>query len=222
MTPVETKPPDTGVDLAPEAVAALPSARARDHPPLALVDRWRSLLGLGGWPSGPPATTSSRAPGRWPWGSPSWSVRACCSSYIVASLFRVTWGFGLAVLVGVPFGLFLGWFRMAYQAFNPIIQVLRPISPIAWIPLAILWFGVSDARPGLPDLPGQRVPGHGLGDGRRPGPPAGLPPGRQELRAGPVAQLFRPGDPAGERSRRSSPGSGSRWGWPGWWWWPPR
>ena len=67
--------------------------------------------------------------------------------YIVASLFRVTWGFGLAVLVGVPFGLFVGWFRPAYWAFNPILQVLRPISPIAWIPLAILWFGVSDAAP---------------------------------------------------------------------------
>jgi NitT/TauT family transport system permease protein len=64
--------------------------------------------------------------------------------YIVASLFRVTWGFSLAVLLGVPFGLFLGWFRPAFQAFNPLIQVLRPISPIAWIPLAILWFGVSD------------------------------------------------------------------------------
>ncbi|HEX8911316.1 MAG TPA: ABC transporter permease, partial [Humisphaera sp.] len=50
-------------------------------------------------------------------------------------------------VVGVPFGLLLGWFRPAYQAFNPLIQVLRPISPIAWIPLAILWFGVSDAAP---------------------------------------------------------------------------
>jgi NitT/TauT family transport system permease protein len=67
--------------------------------------------------------------------------------YIVASLFRVTWGFLLAVVVGVPFGLLLGWFRPAYLAFNPLIQVLRPISPIAWIPLAILWFGVSDAAP---------------------------------------------------------------------------
>jgi NitT/TauT family transport system permease protein len=67
--------------------------------------------------------------------------------YIVASLFRVTWGFLLAILVGVPFGLFLGRFRSAYQAFNPLIQVLRPISPIAWIPLAILWFGVSDSAP---------------------------------------------------------------------------
>jgi NitT/TauT family transport system permease protein len=67
--------------------------------------------------------------------------------YIVASLFRVTWGFGLAVAVGVPLGLFLGWFSWAFTAINPLIQIMRPISPIAWIPLAILWFGVSDAAP---------------------------------------------------------------------------
>ncbi len=67
--------------------------------------------------------------------------------YIVASLFRVTWGFTLAVLVGVPGGLLLGWYGRAFQAFNPIIQIMRPISPIAWIPVAILWFGVSDAAP---------------------------------------------------------------------------
>ena len=67
--------------------------------------------------------------------------------YVVASLFRVTWGFALAVIVGVPFGLFLGWYGRAFQAFNPMIQIFRPISPIAWIPVAILWFGVSDAAP---------------------------------------------------------------------------
>lgn len=67
--------------------------------------------------------------------------------YIVASLFRVTWGFTLAVLVGVPLGLILGWFRPAFLALNPMIQVLRPISPIAWIPVAILWFGVDDRAP---------------------------------------------------------------------------
>jgi NitT/TauT family transport system permease protein len=67
--------------------------------------------------------------------------------YIIASLFRVIWGFGLAVLIGVPFGLTLGWFRRARQAFNPLIQVLRPISPIAWIPIAIIWFGITDAAP---------------------------------------------------------------------------
>jgi NitT/TauT family transport system permease protein len=67
--------------------------------------------------------------------------------YIVASLFRVSWGFTLAVVIGVPVGLVLGWYSRAFQAFNPFIQVLRPISPIAWIPVAILWFGVSDAAP---------------------------------------------------------------------------
>jgi NitT/TauT family transport system permease protein len=67
--------------------------------------------------------------------------------YIVASLFRVTIGFGLAVGVGVPLGLLLGWFQRLYFAFNPLIQVLRPISPIAWIPVAILWFGVDDRAP---------------------------------------------------------------------------
>jgi NitT/TauT family transport system permease protein len=67
--------------------------------------------------------------------------------YIAASLFRVTWGFFLAMALGVPLGLLLGWFASARQALNPVIQILRPISPIAWIPLAILWFGLSDAAP---------------------------------------------------------------------------
>lgn len=67
--------------------------------------------------------------------------------YIVASLFRVSAGFLLALLLGIPFGLLLGWFSNAFYAFNPVIQVLRPISPIAWIPVAILWFGVSDLAP---------------------------------------------------------------------------
>ncbi|MGI8819300.1 MAG: ABC transporter permease [Chthoniobacterales bacterium] len=67
--------------------------------------------------------------------------------YIVASLFRVAWGFTAAVVIGVPFGLLLGWYGRAFQAFNPMLQIFRPISPIAWIPLAILWFGVTDAAP---------------------------------------------------------------------------
>jgi NitT/TauT family transport system permease protein len=67
--------------------------------------------------------------------------------YIVASLFRVSCGFMLAVAVGIPAGLLMGWFGRVRAAFNPALQVLRPISPIAWIPVAILWFGVSDVAP---------------------------------------------------------------------------
>jgi NitT/TauT family transport system permease protein len=64
--------------------------------------------------------------------------------YVVASLFRVTWGFVLSALVAIPLGLTIGWYRRADMALNPISQILRPISPLAWIPIAILWFGVGD------------------------------------------------------------------------------
>jgi NitT/TauT family transport system permease protein len=67
--------------------------------------------------------------------------------HIGASLFRVGAGFGLAVLVGIPLGLWMGWVSGAYRTFNPIFQMLRPISPIAWIPVAILWFGVGEVSP---------------------------------------------------------------------------
>jgi len=67
--------------------------------------------------------------------------------HIGASLFRVGTGFGLALVVGIPLGLWMGWVSGVYRTLNPIFQMLRPISPIAWIPLAILWFGVGDVSP---------------------------------------------------------------------------
>jgi NitT/TauT family transport system permease protein len=67
--------------------------------------------------------------------------------HIGASLMRVGIGFGLAALVAIPLGLWMGWVDSAYRTLNPIFQMLRPISPIAWIPIAILWFGVGDLSP---------------------------------------------------------------------------
>ncbi|HEY2463324.1 MAG TPA: ABC transporter permease [Steroidobacteraceae bacterium] len=67
--------------------------------------------------------------------------------HIGASLMRVGIGFSLAVLLAVPLGLWLGWVKGAYSTLNPLFQILRPISPIAWIPIAILWFGVGNASP---------------------------------------------------------------------------
>jgi NitT/TauT family transport system permease protein len=64
--------------------------------------------------------------------------------YIVASLFRVTWGFLLALIIAVPVGVVTGWHTRLDMALNPLLQILRPISPLAWIPIAILWFGVGD------------------------------------------------------------------------------
>ncbi len=64
--------------------------------------------------------------------------------YVAASLFRVTWGFVLAAALAIPLGLMIGWYPRLDAALNPLIQILRPISPLAWIPIAILWFGVGD------------------------------------------------------------------------------
>lgn len=66
------------------------------------------------------------------------------AKYVVASLFRVTWGYIGALLFAVPAGVLLGTWRRGEIAFHPILQLLRPISPLAWIPIAILWFGVGD------------------------------------------------------------------------------
>ena len=63
---------------------------------------------------------------------------------IADSLRRVAIGFGLAVIFGIPLGLSLGWYPSANQVVNPVIQLIRPISPIAWIPVAIIFFGVGD------------------------------------------------------------------------------
>jgi NitT/TauT family transport system permease protein len=66
---------------------------------------------------------------------------------IGASLMRVATGFLLAVSIAVPLGLWMGWVKGAFSTLNPLFQMLRPISPIAWIPIAILWFGVGNESP---------------------------------------------------------------------------
>jgi ABC-type nitrate/sulfonate/bicarbonate transport system permease component len=63
---------------------------------------------------------------------------------ILISVKRVLTGYALAVAIGVGLGLFVGWNDRLYRALNPVIEALRPIPPIAWVPLAILWFGLTD------------------------------------------------------------------------------
>ena len=68
-------------------------------------------------------------------------------AYTRDSLFRVGCGYLAAVLLGVPIGIALGWWNGLASVANPLIQMLRPISPLAWMPLAVIWFGVSNVAP---------------------------------------------------------------------------
>jgi NitT/TauT family transport system permease protein len=63
---------------------------------------------------------------------------------VIASLFRVSAGFLLAVVLGVPAGLLLGGSATARAAFLPMVNFFRSLSPLAWIPFAILWLGIGD------------------------------------------------------------------------------
>lgn len=65
------------------------------------------------------------------------------TGHFVASLSVMLTGYLLALLVGVPLGVAMAWFPAVDRLFGPLLMVLRPIPPPAWIPLAILWFGIG-------------------------------------------------------------------------------
>lgn len=64
--------------------------------------------------------------------------------HILASLRRITTGFLLAALLGIPLGILIGVSKNAKLQLKPLIELLRPIPPFAWLPLALLWFGIGD------------------------------------------------------------------------------
>ncbi|MGQ0621223.1 MAG: nitrate ABC transporter permease [Panacagrimonas sp.] len=63
---------------------------------------------------------------------------------LLASLERVARGFGMAALLGIPLGFVLGRFALAAKAFQPIISVLRPVSPLAWLPIGLAVFEAAN------------------------------------------------------------------------------
>lgn len=62
---------------------------------------------------------------------------------IMASLQVALSGFLLAIVIGIPLGLVMGWYRLAESFFRPVFELVRPIPPIAWIPLVVVWFGIG-------------------------------------------------------------------------------
>lgn len=106
---------------------------------LFLLALWEVVTRLGGWSSqvfpGPMQVFKSME---------ELIANGTLLEHSVASLYRVTVGFYLAAALGVPLGILIGRFRGLRYLMDPLIQFLRPISPLAWIPLAMLWFGIGD------------------------------------------------------------------------------
>ena len=69
--------------------------------------------------------------------------------HLLSSCYRFFLGFGLAVVIGVPLGLALGWFRWLDLVVSPMFDALRFVAPIAWVPFAALWFGTGIGGPVL-------------------------------------------------------------------------
>ena len=63
---------------------------------------------------------------------------------VLSSLKRVAMGFGLAALVGIPVGFLIGRFTFLSRMFNPLISLMRPVSPLAWLPIGLLVFKGAD------------------------------------------------------------------------------
>ena len=68
---------------------------------------------------------------------------AVLSVHVWTSIQEAFTGYLLSLLFGIPIGLLMGWFNVAEGLVRPIFEIIRPIPPIAWIPLTIFWFGIG-------------------------------------------------------------------------------
>ena len=150
-------PPKTEAPMAPAAVSARPSAASRDFrgfwmavlPPLCGLGL---LIGL--W-----AVVSTTTGGSIPSPVETWKQALDIFSNpfyrngpndqgvgwnVLMSLERVAIGFGMAALVGIPAGFVIGRFNFLSRMFNPLISLLRPVSPLAWLPIGLLVFKGAD------------------------------------------------------------------------------
>jgi len=101
--------------------------------PLAVVAKWIEYA--------LPLTAFDPAAGSWL----AWAVSGELLADTLGSMYRVLVGFAIGAGLALPLGLSMGASQRVYAWLNPLMQVLRPIPPIAYIPLSILWFGLGNA-----------------------------------------------------------------------------
>jgi NitT/TauT family transport system permease protein len=99
----------------------------------------------------PPALLPAPSRVLWTWADWIFGIDGSTQSYsgewlpaAIASLLRVLSGYAIAAASGILLGVAIGWWRWVEKTLEPTVQVLRPIPPVSWIPLAIIWFGIAD------------------------------------------------------------------------------
>ncbi len=104
-----------------------------------LIIIWQGVYAAGVYPS-----YLFPSPGEVGWAIINLAETGKLTEHVLISLMRFLGGYTLAISLAVPLGLIFGWYKSVWQAFDPLVQVLRPISPIAWMPLLALWFGIGN------------------------------------------------------------------------------
>lgn len=77
------------------------------------------------------------------------SWQAILTEDLPVSLVHFAMGMLGGLLIALPIGMLMGWFRAADRVLDPIVEIIRPIPPLAWIPFAIIWFGLTDQAAGF-------------------------------------------------------------------------
>jgi NitT/TauT family transport system permease protein len=116
--------------------------------PVLVIAGWEAFSRSGALPPAllPAPSTVARAWADWIFATDG-STQTYSGTWLLntaASLWRVLAGFGIAALLGVGLGVAIGWSRLVEVMIEPTLQALRPIPPVSWIPLAIIWFGIAD------------------------------------------------------------------------------
>jgi NitT/TauT family transport system permease protein len=116
--------------------------------PVLILAGWEAFSRSGYLPQSllPPPSAVLHALGDWVFGldASTQDYSGTWLRHALSSTWRVLAGFLIAGLSGVMIGTAIGWSRSAEKALEPTLQMLRPVPPVSWIPLAIIWFGIAD------------------------------------------------------------------------------
>jgi len=117
--------------------------------PITILLLWEAVGQFELLPAGimPPPSRAVQGWAVWAFGNPGLGLNPYSGTWLNAVLFsaqRVGQGYALAILVGVPLGVLIGWNRLVARIVDPTIQSLRPIPITAWLPFAIALFGIRN------------------------------------------------------------------------------